>query len=277
MYRPRRPRSSSDALSASFNGDLLDSHTWQHCNFYDNLTQGHSGGPTRDSGDSNGDEGPIRVPALISPPCLASDDVDLSLPDIGMASLDFDPMSFKCSLHDGSFSFPLGLSDVTMGAAGESTSLNRSQGGIDNGSVPVSPSFPGKFTFPFLSSDLSPATRKKSESKKLTCSVSFPDKPLQAVSAIKLKPTILAISEPFAMDLPQPPPPSSGQPGESPPLMGSVLLRTGEPSLSEAFQMELHCKLSTFDNDINTESQVSTEESTAQQPSATSSQEQPGQ
>ncbi|XP_023823462.1 rho GTPase-activating protein 32-like isoform X1 [Salvelinus sp. IW2-2015] len=286
VYRPRRPRSSSDALSASFNGDLLDSHTWQHCNFYDNLTQGHSGGPTRDRGNSNGDEGPIHVPALISPPCLANEDVDLSLPDIGMASLDFDPMSFQCSLHDGSFSFPLGLSDVAMGAAGESTSLKRSQGGIDNGSVPVSPSLPGKFTFPFLSPDLSPATRKKAESKKLTCSVSFPDKPLQAVSPIKLKATILAISEPFAMefpsrltenyDVPQPPPSSSGQPGDSPPLMGSVLLRTGEPSLSEAFQMELHCKLSTFDNYINTESQVSTEESTAQQPSATSSQEQPG-
>uniref|UniRef100_A0A4W5LWI6 Rho-GAP domain-containing protein n=1 Tax=Hucho hucho TaxID=62062 RepID=A0A4W5LWI6_9TELE len=286
VYRPRRPRSSSDALSASFNGDLLDSHTWQHCNSYDNLTQGHSGGSTRDRGDSNGDEGPIRVPALISPPCLASEDVDLSLPDIGMASLDFDPMSFQCSLHDGSFSFPLGLSDVAMGAAGESTSLKRSQGGIDNGSVPVSPSFPGKF--PFLSPDHSPATRKKEESKKLTCSVSFPDKPLQAVSPIKSKVTILAISEPFAMefpsrltenyDVPQLPTPPSGQPGDSPPLMGSVLLRTGEPSLIEAFQMELHCTLSTFDNDINTESQVSTEEeTTAQQPSATSSQEQPGQ
>uniref|UniRef100_A0A8C7J7P3 Rho GTPase-activating protein 32 n=1 Tax=Oncorhynchus kisutch TaxID=8019 RepID=A0A8C7J7P3_ONCKI len=243
VYRPRRPRSSSDALSASFNGDLLDSHTWQHCNFYDNLTQDHSGGPTHDRGDSNGDEGPICVPALISPPCLANEDVDLSLPDIGMASLDFDPMSFQCSLHDGSFSFPLGLSDVAMGAAGESTSLKRSQGSIDNGSVPVSPSFPGTFTFPFLSPDLSPATRKKAESKKLTCSVSFPDKPLQAVSPIKFKATILAISEPFAMAfpsrltenyvVPQPPPPSSGQPGDSPPLMGSVLLRTGEPSLSE--------------------------------------------
>uniref|UniRef100_A0A8C8GX36 Rho GTPase-activating protein 32 n=1 Tax=Oncorhynchus tshawytscha TaxID=74940 RepID=A0A8C8GX36_ONCTS len=286
VYRPRRPRSSSDALSASFNGDLLDSHAWQHCNFYDNLTQDHSGGPTHDRGDSNGDEGPICVPALISPPCLANEDVDLSLPDIGMASLDFDPMSFQCSLHDGSFSFPLGLSDVAMGAAGESTSLKRSQGSIDNGSVPVSPSFPGTFTFPFLSPDLSLATRKKAESKKLTCSVSFPDKPLHAVSPIKFKATILAISEPFAMVfpsrltenyvVPQPPPPSSGQPGDSPPLMGSVLLRTGEPSLSEAFQMELHCKLSTFDNDINTESQVSTEESTAQKPSATSSQEQPG-
>uniref|UniRef100_A0A8C7QJ32 Rho GTPase-activating protein 32 n=1 Tax=Oncorhynchus mykiss TaxID=8022 RepID=A0A8C7QJ32_ONCMY len=262
VYRPRRPRSSSDALSASFNGDLLDSHTWQHCNFYDNLTQDHSGGPTHDRGDSNGDEGPICVPALISPPCLANEDVDLSLPDIGMASLDFDPMSFQCSLHDGSFSFPLGLSDVAMGAAGESTSLKRSQGTIDNGSVPVSPSFPGTFTFPFLSPDLSPATRKKAESKKLTCSVSFPDKPLQVVSPIKFKATILAISEPFAMAfpsrltenyvVPQSPPPSSGQPGDSPPLMGSVLLRTGEPSLNQAclfsfplayffFSLSSHC------------------------------------
>ncbi|XP_045080180.1 rho GTPase-activating protein 32-like isoform X4 [Coregonus clupeaformis] len=287
VYRPRRPRSSSDALSASFNGDLLDCHTRQHCNSYDNLTQGHSGGPTR---DSNGDEGPICVPVLISPPRSAGEDVDLSPPDIGMASLDFDPMSFQCSLPDCSFSFPLGLSDVATCAAGESTSVKRSQGGVDSGSAPVSPSFLGKFTIPFLSPDLSPATREKAESKKLTCSMSFPDKPLQAASPIKSKATILAplaVSEPFAMEFPsklteshsvtQPSPPPSGLPRDSPPLMGSVLLRTGEPSLSEAFQMELHCKPSAFDTDINTESQDSTgEESTAQQPSATSSQEQPG-
>ncbi|KAK6317286.1 hypothetical protein J4Q44_G00126860 [Coregonus suidteri] len=218
------------------------------------------------------------------------EDVDLSPPDIGMASLDFDPMSFQCSLPDCSFSFPLGLSDVATCAAGESTSVKRSQGGVDNGSAPVSPSFLGKFTIPFLSPDLSPATREKAESKKLTCSMSFPDKPLQAASPIKSKATILAplaISEPFAMEFPsklteshsvtQPSPPPSGLPRDSPPLMGSVLLRTGEPSLSEAFQMELHCKPSAFDTDINTESQDSTgEESTAQQPSATSSQEQPG-
>uniref|UniRef100_A0A8C7TY56 Rho GTPase-activating protein 32 n=1 Tax=Oncorhynchus mykiss TaxID=8022 RepID=A0A8C7TY56_ONCMY len=257
VYRPRRPRSSSDALSASFNGDLLDSHTRQHCNSDDNLAQSHSGGATRGGGDSDGDDGPIYVPALISPPRSAGEDVDLSPPDIGMASLDFDPMSFQCSLPDGSFSFPLGLSDVATGTTGEGTSPKRSPGGIDNGSALVSPSFLGKFANPFLSPDLSPATGEKAGSKKLVCSVSFSDKPVQAVSPKRSKSDILAplaISEPFDMEIssrlteshgvPQPSSPPSGLPWDSPLLMGSVLLRTGEPSLSEAFQMELHCKLS---------------------------------
>uniref|UniRef100_A0A8C7WC77 Rho GTPase-activating protein 32 n=1 Tax=Oncorhynchus mykiss TaxID=8022 RepID=A0A8C7WC77_ONCMY len=286
VYRPRRPRSSSDALSASFNGDLLDSHTRQHCNSDDNLAQSHSGGATRGGGDSDGDDGPIYVPALISPPRSAGEDVDLSPPDIGMASLDFDPMSFQCSLPDGSFSFPLGLSDVATGTTGEGTSPKRSPGGIDNGSALVSPSFLGKFANPFLSPDLSPATGEKAGSKKLVCSVSFSDKPVQAVSPKRSKSDILAplaISEPFDMEIssrlteshgvPQPSSPPSGLPWDSPLLMGSVLLRTGEPSLSEAFQMELHCKLSAFD----IESQDSTgEESTAQQPPATNSKEQLG-
>lgn len=55
------------------------------CNSYDNLPHD----------DSDGDEGLIHVPALISP--RSSEDVDLSPPDIGVASLDFDPMSFQCS------------------------------------------------------------------------------------------------------------------------------------------------------------------------------------
>ncbi|NWI60374.1 RHG32 protein, partial [Calyptomena viridis] len=83
LFRPRRPRSSSDALSASFNGELLGN--MNRCNSYDNLPQD----------DSDGDEGLIHVPALISP--RSSEDVDLSPPDIGVASLDFDPMSFQCS------------------------------------------------------------------------------------------------------------------------------------------------------------------------------------
>ncbi|NWT62180.1 RHG32 protein, partial [Erythrocercus mccallii] len=83
MFRPRRPRSSSDALSASFNGELLGN--MNRCNSYDNLPHD----------DSDGDEGLIHVPALISP--RSSEDVDLSPPDIGVASLDFDPMSFQCS------------------------------------------------------------------------------------------------------------------------------------------------------------------------------------
>ncbi|NXN30321.1 RHG32 protein, partial [Nycticryphes semicollaris] len=84
LFRPRRPRSSSDALSASFNGELLGNVN--RCNSYDNLPHDN---------DSDGDEGLIHVPALISP--RSAEDVDLSPPDIGVASLDFDPMSFQCS------------------------------------------------------------------------------------------------------------------------------------------------------------------------------------
>ncbi|NXT02621.1 RHG32 protein, partial [Jacana jacana] len=84
LFRPRRPRSSSDALSASFNGELLGN--MNRCNSYDNLPHDN---------DSDRDEGLIHVPALISP--RSAEDVDLSPPDIGVASLDFDPMSFQCS------------------------------------------------------------------------------------------------------------------------------------------------------------------------------------
>uniref|UniRef100_A0A6Q2Z1W1 Rho GTPase-activating protein 32 n=1 Tax=Esox lucius TaxID=8010 RepID=A0A6Q2Z1W1_ESOLU len=253
VYRPRRPRSSSDALSASFNGDLLDSHTRQHCNAFEKLAQGNSVGSTRDRAGSDEDEGPICVPALISPPRSSGEDVDLSPPDIGMASLDFDPMSFQCSLPDGSFSFPMGLSDAATGVAG--------QGSAENNSAPVSPSFLGKFTSPFLSPDLSPAMGKKAESKKMTCSVSFPDKTLQAVSPIKSKSAILApltISEPFAVEfpakpteshcVPQPSSPPTGLLRDSPPLMGSVLLRTGEPSLNQAclFPLLFSCPQAPF-------------------------------
>ncbi|KAM7398607.1 hypothetical protein PAMA_006491 [Pampus argenteus] len=250
VYRPRRPRSSSDALSASFNGELLDSR--QHCNSYDNLDA---------TEDSDGDDGPICVPALISPPRSAGEDVDLSPPDIGMASLDFDPMSFQCSLPDSSYAFP--LDDSPAGAEG--STLKRSPGSIcgkTNGSDFISASFLGSLTSSLLSTDFSPAVRERAESKRLTTSYSYTDKPTQAVSPIKCgKATSLtpfATSELFSTEMPdrntagqavpqQPLSPPSG-PKDSPPLMGNVLLRAAEPSLSEAFQMELHSKLAAFDS-----------------------------
>ncbi|XP_064207120.1 rho GTPase-activating protein 32 isoform X2 [Anguilla rostrata] len=152
VYRPRRPRSSSDALSASFNGDLLDR---QQCNSYDNLTQG----------ESDGDEGPLRVPALISPP-RSSEEVDLSPPDIGMASLDFDPMSFQCSLPAAEPAFPAPESPAGGGA---------------RGSEPASPS-PEKFACPFLSPDLSPALGEKGAAAASSSSSSMARKPARAPS-----------------------------------------------------------------------------------------------
>ncbi|XP_041863785.1 rho GTPase-activating protein 32 isoform X3 [Melanotaenia boesemani] len=204
LYRPRRPRSSSDALSASFNGELLDSR--QHCNSYDNLDA---------TEDSDADDGPICVPALISPPRSAGEDVDLSPPDIGMASLDFDPMSFQCSVPDTSYTFS--VDDSPAGAEG--STLKRSSGSIrgkPNSSDLISAALLGSL----LSADFSLEL----------LSLEMPDKNTarQAASPQPLSPPL--------------------RPKDSPPLMGSVLLRAAEPSLSEAFQMELNLKLAAFDS-----------------------------
>ncbi|KAK9536096.1 hypothetical protein VZT92_005907 [Zoarces viviparus] len=250
VYRPRRPRSSSDALSASFNGELLDSR--QHCNSYDNL------GATE---DSDGDDGPICVPALISPPRSAGEDVDLSPPDIGMASLDFDPMSFQCSLPDNSYAFPLDESP----AGAEGSMLKRSPNSVcgkTNRSDFISATFLGGLMSPLSSADFSLAAGEKVANKKLTTSYSYTDKPTQAVSPIKCGKTnsltLFATSELSSTEMPDKStagqfaspqalsPPSAAK--DSPPLMGSVLLRAAEPSLSEAFQMELHSKLAAFDS-----------------------------
>ncbi|KAG7224653.1 hypothetical protein INR49_011406 [Caranx melampygus] len=235
VYRPRRPRSSSDALSASFSGELLDSR--QHCNSYDNLNA---------TEDSDGDDGPICVPALISPPRSAGEDVDLSPPDIGMASLDFDPMSFQCSLPDTSYAFP--LDDSPAGA--EAPTLKRSPGsmcGKTNGSD-ISAAFLGSLTSP-LCTEYTPAATENMENKKMTTSYSFTDKPTQAVTPIKCgKATKIPEKNTTGQAVPARPLSPPAIPKDSPPLMGSVLLRAAEPSLTEAFQMELHSKLTAFDS-----------------------------
>ncbi|XP_051962485.1 rho GTPase-activating protein 32 [Xyrauchen texanus] len=80
IYRPRRPLSISDALSISFNEELLDSKA------------------TGDSRSSLKDHkkdtvaSSSWVPALISPPHQAADTEFIS-----MTSLDIDPLAFKCS------------------------------------------------------------------------------------------------------------------------------------------------------------------------------------
>ncbi|KAM9846947.1 rho GTPase-activating protein 32 [Aulostomus maculatus] len=275
LYRPRRPRSSSDALSASFNGELLENRP--HCNSYDNLDA---------TEDSDGDEGPICVPALISPPRSAGEDVDLSPPDIGMASLDFDPMSFQCSLPDTSYAFP--LDDSLAGAEG--STLKRSPGsfcGKSNCSDLISASFLGNLNASLLSTDFIPAAGERLESKRLSTSYSYTDKPTQAVSPIKCGKTTsltpFTTSELFSIERPDRntagqaiPPQSLSSPSaaeDSPPLMGNVLLRAAEPSLTEAFQMELHSKLAVFDS---VDSQEPKGDDSIQQVSAGSSQEHEG-
>ncbi|XP_067085370.1 rho GTPase-activating protein 32 [Osmerus mordax] len=251
MYRPRRPRSSSDALSASFNGDLLDSR--HHCNSYDNLTPG----------ESDGDDGPIRVPVLISPPRCAGEDVDLSPPDIGMASLDFDPMSFQCSLASPSLPAAPSLPVAPSLPLASPGTLSGEGAGLTSGSSHntelLSPTLFSKFTKPFPA--LSTGLGDKPRSNKLSSSYSYSEKPIQAVSPIKSgqsasvaplsPPELFSVECPgqralgASLPLPSPPAPDPG-PRDSP-SMESLFLRPGEPSLSQALQMELDWKLTAMD------------------------------
>uniref|UniRef100_A0A8C1IY61 Rho GTPase-activating protein 32 n=1 Tax=Cyprinus carpio TaxID=7962 RepID=A0A8C1IY61_CYPCA len=223
VYRPRRPRSSSDALSASFNGDLLDSR--QHCNSYDNL--GH--------GESDGDDGPICVPALISPP-RSADDVDLSPPDIGMASLDFDPMSFQCSL-------PLAETSIFSLDTDES-SLKRSPASA-SGSEPVSP-VRAKVTSHSVSPDHSPALKDRNKLPPASFSEKTPVQSLESSEKSAVV-TPLSVSESAASMIRKAPEstvlqPSSPQSPIDSPAKLSFLSRTTDMPLSEAIQQELLSK-----------------------------------
>ncbi|XP_018083207.1 rho GTPase-activating protein 32-like isoform X3 [Xenopus laevis] len=188
LFRPRRPRSSSDALSASYNGDLLDS--CNRCNSYDNLPRDH---------DSDGDEGLIHVPAMLSG--RSPEDEDLSPPDIGMASLDFDPMSFQCSPPKLDSEGPDNFFQIDIFA---SNGKDKVQSGSQNpgtvtGCEPFSP-FQEKVFSPFRTPDRSPSTDKVSKT------ASFAEKVVQALSpkvgrkAVQSPP--LTISEPVTISLP---------------------------------------------------------------------------
>ncbi|XP_059382371.1 rho GTPase-activating protein 32-like isoform X5 [Carassius carassius] len=253
VYRPRRPRSSSDALSASFNGGLLDSR--QHCNSYDNLGQG----------DSDGDDGPISVPALISPP-RSADDVDLSPPDIGMASLDFDPMSFQCSL-------PLAETSI-FSLDTDENSLKRSPGSA-SGSEPVSP-VRAKVTSHSVSPDHSPAL----EDRNKLPPASFSEKaPVQSHESSEKSAVVtpLSISDSAASIRKAPEstvlqPSSPPSPLDSPAKLSSLSRSTDLP-LSEAIQQELLSKAATFESK---ESKGISSIECSQPKQVTCSQDQPG-
>ncbi|KAK2847422.1 hypothetical protein Q5P01_010421 [Channa striata] len=82
-YRPIRPRSTSEAMSAISRDDLHTPRIKDH----------HRTPPLNQS--FNGADR-VRTAAFISPP-HQEDDLDLCPPAAGISSLDFDPMSFQCS------------------------------------------------------------------------------------------------------------------------------------------------------------------------------------
>ncbi|XP_032905773.1 rho GTPase-activating protein 32 isoform X2 [Amblyraja radiata] len=257
MYRPRRPRSSSDALSITFNVGGLSG--LNHCNSYDNLP----------SNDSEGEDAMLQVPALVSP---RMDEVELSPPDMGAAGLDFDPMSFQCSppraellvLDNNSSrvnSPPTGK-DKLNGSSRESVfgSVCLTPGSATS-SEPASHS-PDKVLSPFFSPDLSPTDEK------LAKPPSFAEKVVHAFSPKIGRKTpkfpMLTISDPIAISVPtrvsemignmaavslasSPPctsPAAYSNDNKSPPQMMSMLLKTSDMQLPEVCRLEIHRKLS---------------------------------
>ncbi|XP_063292208.1 rho GTPase-activating protein 32 isoform X2 [Pelobates fuscus] len=183
LFRPRRPRSSSDALSASYNGDLLDS--CNRCNSYDNLPHDQ---------DSDGDEGLIHVPAMLSG--RSHEDEDLSPPDIGVASLDFDPMSFQCSPPQLE-SEGAEISSVFHQDTATNNGKERTPGSASS-SEPMSP-LQDRILSPFLTPDRSPS------GERIPKAPSFTERVVQAFSpkiGRKAAQTSLTISDPITISLP---------------------------------------------------------------------------
>ncbi|XP_069904431.1 rho GTPase-activating protein 32 isoform X3 [Oryctolagus cuniculus] len=196
LFRPRRPRSSSDALSASFNGEMLGNR----CNSYDNLPH--------DNESEEEEVGLLHIPALVSP--HSAEDVDLSPPDIGVASLDFDPMSFQCSppkpeseCLESSISFldSLGYSKDKSCASkkdGEAGGSQSQTPGSTASSEPVSP-LQEKLS-PFFTLDLSPTEEKPSKPSSFTEKVVYAFSP--KLGRKLSKSPSMNISEPVAVTLP---------------------------------------------------------------------------
>ncbi|XP_029571206.1 rho GTPase-activating protein 32 isoform X3 [Salmo trutta] len=150
MYRPPRPRSTSDALSTAFRDDLCDARD-KGDRYHKQTKEGH-----------NGAGGPVYDPAGVSPP-HQEDDLDLCLPAPGMAFLDFDPMSFQCS--------PLSP-PTTKSAPQRKASVNwRKNVGGSSESEPISSSL-NKVLSNSQSPDISPVHRKRGEKKKVARVVS---------------------------------------------------------------------------------------------------------
>lgn len=169
------------------------------CNSYDNLPHDN---------ESEEEVGLLHIPALLSP--HSAEDVDLSPPDIGVASLDFDPMSFQCSppkaesecLESGaSFLESLGYSkdkpctskkDIEPGGSQSQTP------GSTASSEPVSP-VQEKLS-PFFTLDLSPTEEKSSKSSSFTEKVVYAFSP--KIGRKLSKSPSVNISEPISVTLP---------------------------------------------------------------------------
>uniref|UniRef100_UPI0037E75834 rho GTPase-activating protein 32 isoform X2 n=1 Tax=Semicossyphus pulcher TaxID=241346 RepID=UPI0037E75834 len=150
-YRPRRPRSTSEAHSALCKDDLRkprskDNHRTHLLN--------------EDHGVDR-----VRTAACISPP-QQEDDLDLCPPAAGIFSLDFDPMSFQCSPPSGTPGLQHNKDGnkwrKSAGCSSESEPISSPNNNISCSQSPDISPVHGKSAKKVTSKPLSPKLRKKS-------------------------------------------------------------------------------------------------------------------
>lgn len=170
------------------------------CNSYDNLPHDN---------ESEDDVGLLHIPALVSPP--SAEDVDLSPPDMGVASLDFDPMSFQCSPPKAEAEGPesgAAFLDSPTGHPKDKPSANKKDPeaggsraqtpGSTASSEPVSPL--RETPSPFFTLDLSPSEEKSAKPASFTEKVVYAFSP--NIGRKLSKSPSMNISEPISVTLP---------------------------------------------------------------------------
>ncbi|KAJ7995519.1 hypothetical protein DPEC_G00245420 [Dallia pectoralis] len=160
VFRPRRPRSTSGALTTAFRMD--------HCDAGVRVVRDND----QAKEDHNGAVGTAAEPTDTSPP--QDDDLDLCLPPPapGMAFLDFDPMSFQCS--------PVRL-PTTKPAAQHKASVNRQKSVGGPTGLELTSTSPDKVLCSSPRLDASPVQRKGEEKKDGVRNL--PGNPIQVNSA----------------------------------------------------------------------------------------------
>ncbi|XP_076591510.1 rho GTPase-activating protein 32 isoform X2 [Chaetodon auriga] len=151
-YHPRRPRSTSGAISSVCRDDPRNTRS----------KDDHRTHPLNES--HNGAER-VRTAACISPP-HQEDDLDLCPPAAGISSLDFDPMSFQCSPPSATpglqHNKDMNKWRKNAGCSSESEPISSPNNNISCSQSPdISPVL-GKGVKKVTSKPLSPKLRKKS-------------------------------------------------------------------------------------------------------------------
>ncbi|XP_018523766.1 LOW QUALITY PROTEIN: rho GTPase-activating protein 32-like [Lates calcarifer] len=190
-YRPLRPRSTSEAISAISRDDLRNTRS-KDDNKTHLLNESHNGADR------------ARTAVCISPP-HQEDDLDLCPPAAGISTLDFDPMSFQCSPPSATPGMQHNRDGnkwrKSAGCSSESEPISSPNNNISCSQSPdISPVL-GKGGRKVTSKQLSPKLRKKSfktQADVQTASASLPPFPPSSPPVEKCEAPVADGKEPRA-------------------------------------------------------------------------------